>query len=204
VELRSTLELADWRRQVAEMYAAVRAAASATDAWNLWRERRERLFLTHPQSPLPPDVRTLEHAPRYFDYDDTLRFTVNIEPSDETDAPLPASQSEDFAATRLGIARFSMKGEDCALGVYWLAGYSGGIFVSFRDATSGRETYGAGRYLLDTAKSADLGVDHGRLVLDFNFAYQPSCSYDPKWSCPLAPRDNWLAVAIRAGERSGD
>ena len=73
--------------------------------------------------------------------------------------------------------------------------------MPFADATSGDETYGAGRYVLDTIKGADLGVDGDRLVLDFNFAYNPSCSYDPRWVCPLAPPANRLAVAVRAGER---
>jgi uncharacterized protein (DUF1684 family) len=81
-------------------------------------------------------------------------------------------------------------------------GYAGGLFLSFRDATSGKETYGAGRYLFDTAKGADLGGEGGRLVLDFNFAYNPSCSYDPRWACPLAPPENRLPVAVRAGERT--
>ena len=89
------------------------------------------------------------------------------------------------------------------LALHWLEGYGGGLFLSFRDATSGRETYGACRYLLDTVKGADLGIDGERLVLDFNFAYQPSCSYDPAWACPLAPPDNRLAVPVLAGERLG-
>src|SRR5437667_346297 len=73
----------------------------------------------------------------------------------------------------------------------------------FRDATNGAETYPAGRYMLDSAKSADLGGDalRGTLRLDFNFAYQPSCAFDPRWACPLAPPENWLDVPIRAGER---
>ncbi len=89
------------------------------------------------------------------------------------------------------------------LGVYWMAGYAGGIFLPFRDATSGAETYVAGRYLLDSAKSADLGGDAaaGSLILDFNFAFQPSCAFDPKWACPLAPPENRLDLPVRAGER---
>jgi uncharacterized protein (DUF1684 family) len=85
--------------------------------------------------------------------------------------------------------------------MFWLLDYAGGFFLSFRDATCGTETYGAGRYVLDTAKGADLGTDGGRVILDFNFAYQPSCSYDPQWSCPLPPRENWLTIPIRGGER---
>ncbi len=87
------------------------------------------------------------------------------------------------------------------LDVYWIAVYGGGVFIPFRDATSGSETYGAGRYLLDTIKGADLGGSGDRLVLDFNYAYHPSCAYDPRWSCPLAPPANRLESAVRVGER---
>jgi uncharacterized protein (DUF1684 family) len=202
MKLDGALELADWRRQVATIYADVREARPPEAGWRLWRERRERLFLNHAQSPLPAAERSPAHAPQYFDYDPALRILAAVEPSQAEDVVLPASQPEDFQATKIGSARFQLRDAECALGVYWLVGYSGGLFVSFRDATSGTETYGAGRYLLDTAKSADLGMDGGRLVLDFNFAYQPSCSYDPMWSCPLAPRENWLTAEVRAGERS--
>ena len=106
-----------------------------------------------------------------------------------------------FEMTRVGTARFELSGRPCSLGLYWIEGYGGGLFLSFRDATSGRETYGAGRYLLDTVKGADLGLEDGLLVLDFNLAYQPSCSYDPTWACPLAPPENRLPMAVRAGER---
>ena len=75
------------------------------------------------------------------------------------------------------------------------------MFLSFTDDTSGAGTYAAGRYLLDTVKGADLGERNGKLVLDFNFAFNPSCSYDPHWVCPLAPPGNRLPAAIRAGER---
>jgi uncharacterized protein (DUF1684 family) len=87
------------------------------------------------------------------------------------------------------------------LELYWLDGYGGGLFLPFRDGTSGKETYGAGRYLFDTVKGTDLGMEGDRLVLDFNFAYNPSCAYDPKWVCPLAPYPNRLTAGIRAGER---
>ena len=73
--------------------------------------------------------------------------------------------------------------------------------MPFRDATAGTSSYGAGRYLLDTAKGADLGVDGNRLVLDFNFAYHPSCRYDARWQCPLAPPENIVSAAIEAGEK---
>ncbi len=89
------------------------------------------------------------------------------------------------------------------LALFWMRGYTGGLFLPFRDATSGEETYGAGRYVLDTGKGADLGgdPDAGTLVVDLNFAFQPSCAFDPKWACPLAPPENRLAARIEAGER---
>jgi len=85
--------------------------------------------------------------------------------------------------------------------VYWIAGYGGGVFLPFADATSGKETYGGGRYLLDGIKGADLGMKGDKIVLDFNFAYNPSCAYSPRWSCPLAPPHNRLRSPVRGGEK---
>ena len=100
------------------------------------------------------------------------------------------------------VGRVAVEGG--TLEAFWLDAYGGGLFVPFRDATCGGETYGGGRYLLDTAKSADLGADaDGQLILDFNFAYHPSCAWDAAWACPLAPPGNRLEAAVRAGERLG-
>ena len=89
------------------------------------------------------------------------------------------------------------------LTLYWIEGYGGGVFLPFADATSGTETYGGGRYLLDTIKGADLGKirPDATLVLDFNFSYFPSCAYSSRYVCPLAPASNRLNGAVRAGER---
>ena len=88
-----------------------------------------------------------------------------------------------------------------ALTLFWIEGYGGGLFLPFQDLTNGAGTYGGGRYLYDTIKGADLGADSGQVVLDFNFAYNPSCAYSPDWVCPLAPRENSLPFAVEAGER---
>ena len=114
---------------------------------------------------------------------------------------IPVSRGEPFRFTRFAEASFELDTRPLSLELYWLEGYGGGVFLSFTDATSGDSTYGAGRYLLDTVKGADLGMDGGRLVLDFNFAYNPSCASNPRWACPLAPPTNRLPVAVRAGER---
>src|SRR5207248_6152049 len=105
---------------------------------------------------------------------------------------------------RIGTLTFALNGQSShSLPAFWIEGYAGGLFVPFKDATSGRETYGGGRYVLDTIKSADLGSDAAadEVVLDFNYAYHPSCAYDPVWACPLAPPDSRLPIAIHAGEQ---
>jgi uncharacterized protein len=112
-----------------------------------------------------------------------------------------ASDGVPYRVEEFATARFAVFGRRCELLLYWLSGYGGGLFLPFRDRTAGGETYGAGRYLLDTIKGADLGMAGHRLILDFNFAYNPSCAYDPAWSCPLAPPENHLAIALRCGER---
>jgi uncharacterized protein len=116
---------------------------------------------------------------------------------------LPASTGEAPESDRIGWLDVPFASGSRRLAVFWLREYSGGIFLPFRDGTNGRETYGGGRYVLDTAKGADLGGDAeaGTIVVDFNFAYQPSCAFDPRWSCPLAPPENRLDLEIRAGER---
>ena len=191
----------EWRRLIADLYAAVRAEADPAAAWTLWRTTRDRLYREHPQSPIDPAVRAGFEGLPFFPYDPALRFMVALEAVDGTELSLPAGSDGDvrllpFARTR-GLAK-ALGGE---LTAYWMQGYCGGVFLPFSDGTSGQETYGGGRYLLDTIKSADLGVaTDGRTVLDFNFAYNPSCAYSVRYVCPLSPRGNRLPMAVRAGE----
>ncbi len=201
--------LADWRCQVAALYAEVRALA-ATDpsvAHRHWRDVRERLYRDHQQSPVPSAARAAFRA-AHFDYDPTLRFDVLLEPAPPPQPgalalELPNSGADSLSFSRVGRVTIPFADGPRKLSVFWMAGYSGGLFIPFRDATNGTETYGAGRYLVDSAKSADLGGDPeaATLLLDFNFAFQPSCAFDPRWACPLAPPENRLDLAIRAGER---
>jgi uncharacterized protein len=195
------LDLLDWKRRVFEVYADVRAAQDPEQAWRLWRTAKDELFRSHPQSPLPGSERAAFTGLPYFDYDPVLRVLAGVEPAEETRIMIAGSGPEPTPFRRFATAVF-MLGTEHRLSLYWLEGYGGGVFLPFRDETSGAETYGAGRYLLDTVKGADLGEVEGMLVLDFNFAYNPSCAYDPRWACPLAPPENRLPIAIRAGERS--
>jgi hypothetical protein len=198
-----------------------------------WRTTRERLFREHPQSPVPADRRAgfrathFEHDPalRFEVAVEPIEATApaptggfGVGPIDfgggspARDEPLtspagpvqlPVSGGGVMAFRRFGAVTVPFPAGSRRLEVYWMEGYAGGLFLPFRDGTNGSETYGAGRYLLDAAKSADLGGDPvaGTLILDFNFAFQPSCAFDPKWACPLAPPANRLDLAIRAGER---
>ena len=195
------LSLLDWRRRIADLYARVRSDPDHAGAWRAWCDVRDELFARHPQSPLDPSRRAGFSGLAYFDYDPAARVLASVEPSEPVAADVPLSQEAAYRFTRFGRATFELQGQRCSLGVHWLEGYGGGLFVSFTDATSGDATYGAGRYLLDTVKGADLGREGDRLVLDFNFAYHPSCAYDPRWACPLAPAENRLPLAVEAGER---
>lgn len=201
--VRDMITLADWRRRLYELYATIRSTADPAQAWRLWRYRRDALLRDHPQSPLSSSERATFTGLPYFSYDPAARHLVDLEPI-ERDAPETQSLRDDGQIRLSPFAR--TRGLGAALGgelvVYWIAGYGGGIFLPFADATSGRETYGGGRYLLDGIKGADLGTSGGKLVLDFNFAYNPSCAYSPRWSCPLAPPHNRLPGAVRAGERA--
>ena len=194
------LQLLDWKRRVFEVYAQVRRARDPKEAWGQWRVSRDELFRAHPQSPIPPDDRAAFEGLTYFEYNPAARVLADVAPASPESVEIAGSAGESFSFTRFATASFELRGEPGRLELFWLEGYGGGVFLSFRDATAGDETYGAGRYLLDTVKGADLGMEKGRLVLDFNFAYNPSCAYDPRWACPLAPPANRLAFPIRAGE----
>jgi uncharacterized protein len=195
------LDLVDYRRRVFALYARVRAEPDPARAHAAWVAERDELFARHPQSALPPERRAGFSGLSYFEHDAAGRVLADVEPAERRRYEVPSSDDATMAFERIGVARFVLGDAECALEVYWLTAYGGGVFVPFADATSGDETYGAGRYLLDTVKGADLGTRDGRLVLDFNLAYNPSCSYDPRWSCPLAPPPNRLAIAVRMGER---
>lgn len=194
-----SLSLLDWRRRVAALYADVRAGAAVDPEGTLARFRagRDALFARHPDSPLGPAARRRFTGIPYAPYRADLRFVAEVETDVEPERLLiEGSDGEAVPFSRFGRVRLPVGDLD----LYWLESYGGGVFLPFRDATSGATTYGGGRYLLDTVKGADLGGDGGRLVIDFNYAYHPSCFHDGRWACPLAPRSNRLPVAIEAGE----
>jgi uncharacterized protein len=196
------LDLLDWRRAVFDLYARVRADADPLAAWRAWRRGRDALFSRHPQTPLAADAVAGFAGLPFFPYDPALRVAARVEPEPPSPRTLRVSTGEPVAGHRCGLARFRLRGAPLALPVFWLDGYGGGLFLPFADATNGASTYGAGRYLLDTIKGADLGGDRDALVLDFNFAYNPSCAYRASWTCPLPAPESRLPVPVEAGERA--
>lgn len=197
-----TLSLLDYRRQVAIHYAEVRGGSgSVEERWKRWRKWRDELLKNHPQSPLTEDARAGFEGLSYFDYDPKLRFEVGLDTvARGQQLAVELDQDGPLALEILGLIHFKVNGAESSLEAYWLTGYGGGLFLPFRDGTNGSQTYGGGRYLLDTIKGADLGGSADRVILDFNFAYNPSCAYNPRWHCPLAPTANWLELEIKAGE----
>jgi uncharacterized protein (DUF1684 family) len=200
-EAEAYLDLVDWRRRVGDLFRI-----TGPDALARFRAGRDELFRTHPQSPIEPDERAAFRGLRYFDPDPSCRVAARLEAGDGSELVIDTG-GEDGAVRyrRIGRLVFTLGGQPCELTVLSLVQYAGGLFVPFRDRTSGRETYGGGRYLFDTAKDTDglvLEIEPGSpdVAIDFNYAYNASCAYSPRWACPLAPPENHLAVEVRAGE----
>ena len=198
----SALDVADWRRRIFATYAAVRESTDLFAAHDLWRRERDDLFANHPSSPLLPEDRAEFTGLPVKPYDPDWRFEVTLSPADGRRMEVETGTDGTVPFELIGVAEVPGVG---SLDVWRLASYGGGIFIPVKDALAGTRggTYGGGRYLLDTVKGADLGSgrDPQSLVLDFNFAYNPSCAYDPMWACPLAQPGNTVAVEVPVGER---
>ncbi len=215
------LDLYDWRQRVAQMYreraAGWRSGEEETAILARFRNTRAALFARHPQSPLSEAAQRGFSGLSYFPHNPALKLVATLEP-DSSGAPIAFDNGSEamllYPAARL---RFSVAGMPAQLTVYWVAAYGGGLLLPFRDATCPAESYGGGRYLFDTVKGSDFlrlngdatapldamrrpGYAGGQVIVDFNYAYNPSCAYDIRWVCPLAPRENWLPLPIRAGE----
>lgn len=200
------LDLLDYRRRVTRLYGSVRIAEDTGQipaVWEAWRATRDELFATHPQSALDDAQKATFEGLRYYDYDPAYRVVAQLDDSVDSDVfHVQLDDDGDFRYRRIGQVTFRLPTGTGTLSVFWIMGYGGGIFVPFGDTTNKAETYGAGRYLIDTIKGADLGTTlEGDMVLDFNFAYNPSCAYNYRWVCPLAPQENKLPFAIPVGEK---
>lgn len=181
---------------MADLYAEVRATGPQA-GHDRWRAGRDALFREHPDSPLGPDDPLRSSGLPVAPYDPGWRAVCALEPAVATEFAYDTGTDGRVSFDRLGVLRTPW-GE---LDAWWLRAYGGGLFVPVKDASAGAGSYGGGRYLLDTVKGADLGGSPDALVLDLNFAYHPSCRYDPAWACPLAPAGNVLTVDVPVGER---
>jgi len=189
------LELTDYRAAVARMYLE---AADLKD----FRSRRDELFATHPQSPIPAASRASFTGLKYFEPNPEAIVEAVVRPS-------PGEIDIDTGGPD-GVVHYRRAGVlDTPFGelsLWWISAYGGGLFLPVRDGTCGHGTYGGGRYLTDTVKGTHgrgLEVLSSDLVrLDFNYLYNPSCAYDDAWLCPLAPPENRVPARIEAGELS--
>ena len=194
----NALPLLDWRRRVASLYAEVRATPEPRVAHQIWQDGRNSLLRSHPESPIPAGRRASFTGVPVARYDPSLRYVARVD-TDVAPARLEVKTGTDGVVVfeRAGVVRLADVGD---LDVWWLTGYGGGIFLPIKDTRTDGATYGGGRYVLDTVKGADLGGNDGHLVVDLNFAYNPSCAYDPAWACPLAQAGNTVPVPVNAGE----
>lgn len=185
------LELADYRAAVARIYLSDADLAG-------FRAQRDELFRTHPQSPIPRDATF--GGLRYFPPNDQEIVEVALRPAGGNLDIDTGGPDGVVHYVRAGVLE-TPHGE---LSLWWIEAYGGGLFLPVRDATCGPDSYGGGRYLTDTVKGTHgrgvVALGGNRVRLDFNYLYNPSCAYDEQWLCPLAPPENTVDVAIRAGE----
>ncbi|MEU7619940.1 DUF1684 domain-containing protein [Micromonospora rifamycinica] len=189
------LDVLDWRERTAALYLSDEDLAG-------FRAGRDELFRTHPASPLPGDDRAGFPGLDWFPPDPTAVVEAALRPASGTESIDTGGPDGVVRYRRLAVADTPWG----PLTLWWIEAYGGGLFVPVRDGTSGRETYGGGRYLTDTVKGTfgrGLTLLPGQRVrLDANYLYNPSCAYDDTWACPLAPPENRVDTPIRAGERN--
>ena len=175
------------------------APGPARQALEAGRLEKDMRFRTGADSPIPPQDRAAFPGLRYFPVDQTYRAEAVLRRvAGKEPLQLASSRGERREAVRVGRLEFTLQGQALHLSVFKLLDPDvppSQLFVPFTDATSGNETYGAGRYLDLEEHPSD------RYVLDFNLAYNPYCAYNPEYDCPFPPRENRLPVPIRAGER---
>ncbi len=159
-----------------------------------FRKQKDKFFKSDPHSPLSREQRRAFKGLAYYPENVALRFDAEVEPfTEHMHVQMQTSTGDVDDYVKYGTFRFEVDGQPAVLTVF--ASEDGGTFVPFSDATSGSETYGAGRYL---------ELEHhggNRFHVDFNLAYNPWCAYSPQYSCPIPPKENRLAVPIRAGEK---
>jgi len=157
------------------------------------RKDKDEFFATSHHAPLDHQLQEVFDGLAYFDPDPGMVFTLPVEPADGESIKVQTSDGQERSYRREAHVSFEVDGEAVTLAMYTTG--QPGFFIPFRDSTSGKTSYGAGRYL-DIEANSD-----GSVTLDFNMAYNPYCAYSDSYSCPLPPHENWLTVPIEAGEK---
>jgi len=159
-----------------------------------FRREKNEFYADDPQSPLTPEQQQHFKGLKYFPANPALRLEVSVERfASQEEVNMQTSTGSVQTYYRYGRFSFRVDGQEAELTLY--SSDDGDFFLPFKDSLAGKDTYSAGRYLEPVA----LGGDH--FVIDFNYAYNPYCAYNARWSCPLPPLENRLNVAIRAGEK---
>jgi uncharacterized protein (DUF1684 family) len=160
-----------------------------------FRAEKDEVFARDPHSPLTAEQRRAFAGLAYFDENPQLVIHASVDRHVEPDeVRMATTGGEEQVYRRYGLVRFRVDDQPAQL-VLYASDDSDELFIPFRDATSGKETYPAGRYL-------EVHTHGDDVTIDFNYAYNPNCAYDPSWSCPVPPPENWLKVPIRAGEKT--
>jgi uncharacterized protein (DUF1684 family) len=159
-----------------------------------YRAAKDKWMRENPDSPLPPDRRDTFVGLSYYPFDERYLLTVPLD-RDVTPEPIimETSTGDRREYHRAGKIRLVVDGDEAEATVF--RGPDGELFLPIRDATSGKETYGAARYVEPES------LDDDTVLVDLNELYNPFCAYDERFSCPLPPRENWLTIPIRAGEK---
>jgi uncharacterized protein (DUF1684 family) len=159
-----------------------------------FRTEKDDFYRHDHRSPLTPDQQRGFKGLTYFSENRALVINARIDRQVQPGViRMETTRGEQQVYRRYGLVRFEVDGQPASVTLYASESGSHDLFLPFRDATSGKESYGAGRYL-------DIHAHGDKVVVDFNYAYNPNCAYNPDWNCPLPPAENWLKVPIRAGE----
>ena len=203
----SLLSLINWRREIFSIYDEVRSEEDGIVAWNIWKDKREKLFKFHPESPTfdPNKQSGFNDVPVLYSYNQKFSLFSKFELISNSE--IIQLNTEENSITRLKPFIKTTHLKDflgIELTIFKIEGYGGGLFLPFTDTgcKSGGAHYEGGRYLIDTVKGADLGeLKTDELRLDFNFSYNPSCSYNSKWTCPILKDYNRISILVDAGEK---
>lgn len=203
----SLLSLINWRREIFSIYDEVRSEEDGIVAWNKWKDKREKLFKFHPESPTfdPKKQSGFNDVPVLYSYNQKFSLFSKFELISNSE--IIQLNTDENSITRLKPFIKTTNLRDflgIELTIFKIEGYGGGLFLPFTDigCKSGGAHYEGGRYLIDTVKGADLGeLKTDELRLDFNFSYNPSCSYNSKWTCPILKNFNRISILVDAGEK---